>query len=73
MDIDTFKQGFLYFLVSYYHDDWVFSYYDRENDDSALSRYTFSTTLPFQDIHVSADTYNPRMYPPGCKTSKIMA
>ena len=73
MDIDSFKQGFLYFLISYYRDDWISSYYDRTNDDGSLARYTFTTTLPIQDLHVAADTYNPRMYPNGCKKSKIMA
>ena len=63
----------MYFLISYYHEDWFQSYYDRQNDDGRLARYTFTTTISIQDLHVSADTYNPRMYPNGCKTNKVMA
>lgn len=60
-------------MVSYYHDDWKVSYYEQLNDDGTLKRFTFSTTLALQDLHVGADTYDPRMYPPGCKTDKVMA
>jgi hypothetical protein len=37
-----------------------------------LKKYLF-TTNETMDLYVAADTYNPRMYPPGCKTLKIMA
>ena len=72
IDIETFKSSFLYFLVQYYRDDYVVSYYEQLNDDGKLKRYTFSTTKQ-QTIHVAADTYDPRMYGFKCKTSKVMA
>lgn len=72
VDIETFKANFLYFLVTFYHDDWNVSYYEQTNDDATLKRYTFSITTQ-QDVYVSADTYDPRMYPYGCKTAKVMA
>lgn len=72
MDIDTFKNSFLYFLVQYNRDNFQVSYYDMRNDVGALARYTFTTTY-MQDLHVAGDTYDPRMYPFGCKTDKVMA
>jgi hypothetical protein len=72
MDIQTFKDSFLYFVVTMYHKDWVNSYYFQENDDGKLKKYLFNTTQTM-DVYVAADTYDPRMYPPGCKTLKIMA
>jgi len=62
----------LYFLVQYHRDNFVVSYYDKKNDDSSLARYTFTTTK-LQDLHVAGDTYDPRMYGYGCKTSKVMS
>ena len=45
IDINTFQASFLYFCISYYHDDWPVSYFERLNDDGSLQRYTFSTTI----------------------------
>ena len=72
IDIESFKNCFLYFLIQYHRHDYVVSYYDRSNDDSSIKRYTFTTTVT-QDLHVAGDTYDPRMYAFGCKTSKVMA
>ena len=72
VDIKSFKEYFLYFLVQFHRDNYVVSYYDRTNDDSTLARYTFTTTRT-QDLHVCGDTYDPRMYAFGCKTEKVMA
>jgi hypothetical protein len=71
-DVKSFKEYFLYFLVQFHRDNYVVSYYDRTNDDSTLTRYTFTTTRT-QDLHVAGDTYDPRMYAFGCKTEKVMA
>jgi hypothetical protein len=72
MDIQTFKDSFLYFVVTMYQKDWVSSYYYLQNDDGSLKKYLF-TTSQTMDVYVMADTYDPRMYPPGCKTLKVMA
>ena len=72
IDIETFKNHFLYFLIQFYRDDYVVSYYDKKNDDSRLARYQFTTTVT-QDLHVAGDTYDPRMYGYGCKSEKVMA
>lgn len=71
IDIESFKSSFLYFLVQYYNDDFTVSYYENLNDDGTLKRYTFSTTRT-QNLHVAADTYDPRMYSFGCKSAKVM-
>jgi hypothetical protein len=74
MDIESFKNCFLYFLIQYHRHDYITSYYDKQNDDEGkLARYTFTTTLESQTLHVAGDTYDPRMYAFGCKTSKVMA
>ena len=39
IDIETFKNHFLYFLIQFHRDDYVVSYYDKKNDDSRLARY----------------------------------
>ena len=72
IDIANFKKSFLYFLVQYYRHDWQISFYEVLNDDSSLRRFTF-TTLQTMSMHLAADTYDPRMYPYGCKTKKVMA
>lgn len=46
--------------------------YDRQNDDGTLGHYLFSTTSD-QTVHVSAETYDPRVYAAGCKVNKVMA
>jgi hypothetical protein len=55
-----------------YQPDWQTSYYFNPNDDGTLKKYQFSTNQTM-DVYVAADTYDPRMYPPGCKTQKVMA
>ena len=72
IDIDTFKANYLYFTVSYYRPNYIVNYYDRKNDTGTLGHYRFTTTKT-QDIHVAGDTYDPRMYAFGCKTSSVMA
>jgi hypothetical protein len=72
MDVETFKNNFLYFVVTMYQSGWKTSYYFNQNDDGSLKKYFFSTTETM-DVFVAADTYDPRMYPPGCKTLKVMA
>lgn len=72
IDIEAFKEHFLYFLVSCYRPNFKVNYYEVENDDSSLKRYEFKTTVK-QDLHVAADTYDPRMYGYNCKTQKVMA
>ena len=72
MDLQTFKNTFLYFVVTMYQKDWKTSYYWNQNDDGSLKKFKFTTTKTM-DIFVAADTYDPRMYPPGCKTQKVMA
>lgn len=37
-----------------------------------MKRYTFSTSYT-QDIWVAADSYDPRLYPFGCRKAKVMA
>ena len=44
IDIETFKQYFLYFLIQYHRDNFKVSFYDRRDDDGSLARYTFTTT-----------------------------
>ena len=44
IDIDTFRDFFLYFLIQFHRDHYEVSYYDRQNDDGSLARYTFRTT-----------------------------
>jgi len=58
-------------LIQYHRDNFKVSFYDRRDDDGSLARYTFTTTYT-QSLHVAGDVYDPRMYPYGCKTSKIM-
>lgn len=72
IDLETFKESFLYFLVQYYRPGWKVSYYEQLNDDSSLKQYTFTTTETM-NMHIAADTYDPRMYPYGCKSLKVMA
>lgn len=72
IDISTFKEYFLYFLIQYHRDDFKVSYFDKRDDEGQLARYTFTTTYT-QDLHIAGDTYDPRMYPYGCKNSKVMA
>lgn len=72
MDVNTFKNNFLYFVVTMYQQDWKTSYYFNKGDDGKLKKYLFSTNETM-DVFVAADTYDPRMYPPGCKTLKVMA
>jgi hypothetical protein len=72
VDITTFKEYFLYFLIQYHRDHFKVSYFDKQGDEGELARYTFTTTYT-QDLHVAGDTYDPRMYPYGCKSSKVMA
>jgi len=72
IDIVTFKASSLYFVIQFYRSDFQTSFYDRRGDDGTLGHYTFTTTAA-QDLHVIAETYDPRLYAFGCKTSKIMA
>jgi len=72
IDLTTFKQSFLYFLVQYYRPGWKVSYFEQLDDDSSLKKYLF-TTDQTMNLHVAADTYDPRMYPYGCKSLKVMA
>ena len=72
MDVVTFQATFLYFVISMYEDGWIQSYYWNENDDGTLKKFLFST-VDTMDMYIAADTYDPRMYPPGCKTQKVMA
>jgi len=72
IDMDTFKASFLYFLVQYHRADWVVNYYEVLEDDGRLHKFFFDVGYT-QDMHVAADTYDPRMYPYGCKDQKVMA
>jgi hypothetical protein len=72
IDLETFKSSFLYFLIQYYRAGWKVSYYEVLDDDSSLKRYEFTTTERM-DMHIASDTYDPRMYPYGCKSLKVMA
>lgn len=72
IDMDTFKESFLYFLVQYYRPGWIVSFYEQLDDDSTLRRYHFTTTETMS-MHLASDTYDPRMYPYGCKSLKVMA
>lgn len=44
MDIETFKNSFLYFVCSFYRIDNKVNYFDRAGDEGQLGYYTFSTT-----------------------------
>lgn len=54
--------------ITYYHDSFVTSFYERFDTSGAAESYTFD--LPSkQDIYVSVDFYLGRMYPYGCDGS----
>lgn len=54
--------------INHVHDDYARATYDVIGDSGAARTFTFTTTRT-QEVFVSADFYNPRMYPPGCKYS----
>lgn len=44
IDIDSFKANFLYCVVQMHRENFHVSYYDKQDDNGALARYTFTTT-----------------------------
>lgn len=59
-------------MCSFYRIDNQVNYFDRASDEGRLGYYRFSTTY-LQDVHVAVETYDPRVYAYGCRTSKVMA
>jgi len=64
-----FVRAFYYFQVAYVTDSWKHSFYEVENDTAgALRTFTFTTTQS-NGLYITADFYDSRMYPQGCKSS----
>jgi hypothetical protein len=68
IDAATMLTAFYYFQINHIHDDWAHSYYDRKNDNTGTDTYTF-TLKASQELFITADFYDYRMYAPSCKTS----
>lgn len=70
IDSATFLQAYYTVTINVDHDldGWNHSYYEVLSDTSGATRsFTFTTTST-QELYVSADFYDYRMYPPGCKS-----
>jgi hypothetical protein len=63
-----FVNAFYYFQINHIHDDWAHSYYEVISDNGAAKTFTF-TIKNSQELFVSVDFYDYRMYAPRCKTT----
>ena len=55
--------------MNHVHDDWSHSYYEVVGDTTSELRTVTFTIKNSQELFVSADFYDYRMYPKGCKSS----
>lgn len=69
IDQDSFKTGFYYYQINHVHNDWSHSYYEVVGDTTSELRTISFTLKASQELFVSADFYDYRMYPNGCKSS----
>jgi len=64
-----FISGFRYFTITYYHDDWDVSFYEKKSFNTG-STYEYKFTLPrAQEVFAGADVYVERMFPNACRGS----
>lgn len=66
IEASDFVNGFSYFQVNFFSDNWNVNYYERKNDDGSWKTYTF-TLARAQTVFIGGDFYNPRMYASGCR------
>jgi hypothetical protein len=64
-----FKASFYYFQINNIHDDWSHSYYEVVTDTTSAQRSFTFTINNTQEMFVSADFYDYRMYAYNCKSS----
>jgi hypothetical protein len=69
IDQDSFKTAFYYYQINHVHDDWSHSYYEVVSDTTSELRTISFTIKNSQELFVSADFYDYRMYPYGCKSA----
>lgn len=55
--------------VSFYSDKGKISHYQAKNHSGKKTSYTFSSSKK-EDLFISVDTWNHRMYPPSCSNGK---
>jgi hypothetical protein len=66
VEATEFANAFYTFDINFIHDSWSHSYYEVVGDSTGAQR-TFTFTLPSaQELYISADFYDPRMYANGC-------
>lgn len=64
-----FIQGFRYFTITYVHDDWHVSFYEKKRFNKGTT-YDYTFTVPrTQEVFAGADVYVERMFPAACRGS----
>ena len=69
MDLETFAKGFYFVTLTYIHDDFFYSFFERLESNSQDESFYF--TLPQnaagREFFVGLDFYTKRMYPYQCQ------
>jgi hypothetical protein len=71
MNLKAFSEGFYFITVTYYHDDYEYSFHELLHSDSTDETLYFEITTKKQ-FYVSLDLYPERVYPYECDCETSM-
>jgi len=69
MDLETFIKGFSFVTITYIHDDFFYSFYERIGSDGKDEIFTFDlpANAAGREFFVGLDFYPTRVYPNQCE------